>query len=378
MDSQWFDRLVQASEGATFRRRAALALGAGGLLALLGAAGEDEDALAKDRRRRRKQRHRKRGNAGKRKGKRCKRKTNATLCAGRCGTRKNCGRKVNCGGCSWAGEVCTSQKVCAAQSCAVNADCPAGGICDQGACVQCTVTCDAADHVCDGAALQAAVAAGGTVVVCPGQYVGLYVTPEGAAVTVIGAGMGDDPSVDTILDANNAGRLMRVPDGATARFRRLRFTRGLTLTGSGLGCGTASNVTVEQCAFAGNGDATGFGGGARFDGNAEISDSLFTGNSGLSGGAVYFDGFETWVLTFRRSEIRGNTAVNGAGIYGTLTQLNVLDHTVITENTSSSGSSGGGIDTAVLSVVTISPDSSVANNTPVDCTIYGPLNGTCG
>ncbi|MCA9877205.1 MAG: hypothetical protein KC442_05475 [Thermomicrobiales bacterium] len=128
MDANHFDALTRCLTSGGPRRRVLRLLAAtpvvGGALALL-----PGDALAKDRRRRRKLRHKRRHNAGGRQGKRCRKKSTATVCAGQCGlvkNRKSCGKSVDCT------LVCTSSgSVCCDGGCQtleqLQAACPASG-----------------------------------------------------------------------------------------------------------------------------------------------------------------------------------------------------------------------------------------------------------
>ena len=125
MDAPHFDALTRVLSAAGARRTL---LGAVATLPILsGALGLDlaDDADAKDRRRRRKQRHKRRKQGG-RKHKGCQRKSQAKICAGRCGTiknRKSCGKTVDCSAiCETAGAVCCAG-ACQTQA-ELNTACP--------------------------------------------------------------------------------------------------------------------------------------------------------------------------------------------------------------------------------------------------------------
>lgn len=111
---------------------------------------------AKDRRRRRKDRHQRRKNPGGHKGKGCRPKSQATVCAGTCGLVKNrqtCGKTVDCG-------ACTCDPACDAGRCETCSDagfcvgCPGGQCCDTGD-AQCVVTCPVCQACQDGACVAA-------------------------------------------------------------------------------------------------------------------------------------------------------------------------------------------------------------------------------
>ena len=126
VDTPHFDALTRAMSAAHPRRRLAGALAA--LLTLGGTTLPDLaiDAEAKDRKRRRKRRHKRRHDRGAGKSGRCKRKSLAAICSGRCGTvtsRKSCGKPVDCGTtCPDTGTVCC-EGLCQTQA-ELNAACP--------------------------------------------------------------------------------------------------------------------------------------------------------------------------------------------------------------------------------------------------------------
>jgi hypothetical protein len=199
MDARRFDVLTRTLSSLDTRRRllgalAALPL-AGGLVTLL----EPEDAEARKRRERRKDRHRRRRDKarGKRRTKHrrgCKPKSQAKVCAGRCGliqNRQTCGKPVDCGSCACtppcgecltcqagpttpgtcvpdpaqvgaacgsAGQVCQPQGTCACEAGSCANPTP---VCAQGTCVACSATQPCPSGCCDDAT-------GTCVADCPG------------------------------------------------------------------------------------------------------------------------------------------------------------------------------------------------------------------
>src|SRR5262249_26973220 len=125
-----------------------------------------------------------------------------------------CGGTLSCGGCA------TNQ------------------LCHDGTCQTCSVTCLSGNAAACGHDLQLALSGGSTVSVCPGSY-----QPSAAdgfflntAVTVIGAGQGAGVGTDTILDAQNGGRVVHIPSGTgTVVLEQLRLTGGNTPGQDGAG-----------------------------------------------------------------------------------------------------------------------------------------------
>jgi hypothetical protein len=267
--------------------------------------------------------------------------------------------------------------------------CPADHLCliggDGGVCQPCDVTCTGTSADC-GAALQAALDNAGpggqwTLVVCPGRYQGNFVLTRD--VEIIGAGQGDDPANDTILDGNNQGRVLEIsssPAVFDATLRRLRITGGSTDDdGAGIlhkgrhftmvGCTVSGNTTTGDgggiavphlasdwsllfllgCTILDNhatGDAS-RGGGILTEGpNTTVIDCLVEDNhaSASGGGLSVVSGTATLAGTTR---VRGNTAPAGGGVWvgasgpGTSAALAVEESCRVTRNTAEAGGGGG-------------------------------------
>jgi predicted outer membrane repeat protein len=283
-----------------------------------------------------------------------------------------CGAMLDCGSCSGSTPICISN-VCTA--CTSHTQCGAGNICVDGSCQECDVTCGAANHICAGTDLQTALTAGGTVTVCPGQYTGSFLIPRDGTVTVIGAGQGDDPAVDTILDGQNAARVAFLSDQSTGMFRRVRITRGLVCAGGGIFTDTNSTLNMEQCTISRNSAINCSGGGIYARGNINLTDCEVSLNStnGEGGGIVLYGGTSS---TLDGVVVRKNTASPNAGISVVTGTVNLINGCLVTENEAISG--GGGLNVVSGTSATISDDSLIVDNDPVDCAGSGTINGICG
>lgn len=262
---------------------------------------------------------------------------------------------------------------CTARSCASNAECGSGAICASGTCQTCTVTCNGDSAAC-GAALQQRLDQGGTVYVCPGRYANRFVV---GVANIIGAGSGDDPVTNTILDAQNGGRVLSPNDGVTTSLSRLRVTGGAVGGSDGGGLyGKNCDLTVTACAFEGNAAQSGgglwveggrfqladtvvenntasvySGGGVLIYGGTEatIANSHILGNRASSAGSNTLGGgilLESAELAIVRSEISRNSATAGGGgaaVYGSTGILTLDSGTRIVSNTAGTSKGGGGV-----------------------------------
>ena len=320
-----------------------------------------------------------------------------------------CGVMLACGSCSGSTPICISN-VCTA--CSSHTQCGAGKACVEGSCLACDVTCGAADHTCDATALQTALAGGGTVVVCPGLYTGTVSVESIASVTMIGAGMGDDPAMNTVL---RDLAVISVTTFAMSHARVHGFAAGDCEADNGIYI-KDSGATLTDCAIANIGPKF-CNTNNNFQGSTvEMVNCLVTGSYLYGAGGLFVSGGK---LTVRGSALRNNfTLGRGGGLYvanGAVVKL--LDGTTVTENraddkgggiyvsagaevtlerstvtdnkTRLGGDGGGGIyaDTGVK--VTISADSSVTGNIltdpnnpshtePNNCAGPGTIEGTCG
>ncbi len=254
--------------------------------------------------------------------------------------------------------------------------CPADHLClPNGVCQRCTVTCPAGATDC-AAALEASMAAGGTVYVCPGLYQGDLVV--GQSVTVIGAGQGDDPVSNTILQGSGTRSVVRIDADTvvTATVRNLRITGGGGGPGAGLSSSAGTIVSLIDCTITGNHSTGSSGGGGIFTSagtRLSLTGTTITGNSSENsgGGIKNFAGR----VTITKSTITGNTAVGttGGGIYtdgGTVT-LDAASRVTGNGARPVDPDSGGGIflstDFNSDGIVELASPANVTGNTPDNC-----------
>jgi hypothetical protein len=446
MDIRHFDALAKALTVPDSRRRVLGLLAAAPLLGGLLGVTDEEDAAAKERRRRRKQRHKRRKNPGKRKRKqtkKCKPESVAQTCAGKCGSVTNtCKKAVDCGSCACdplcgvcftcqdgpnapgtcvadpaqAGDTCGDPgQVCQPDgACACDAtSCPACTRCEAGQCVSCgdghicvDDVCQACDVTCTGSAaecgadLQAAFAGSkATLYVCPGEYAGGFTMAR--PVTVIGAGQGETPASNTILDGGGTQRVLHVPGGTGAVvLAGLRVTGGHQDNGLGAGiwhrgasleardCTIAGNagggvsgagvynegtsMTLRRCTITNNHTSNdafqGDGGGiSHVTGTLTLEDCLVTENrADNTGGGLRVKGGNVFLTG--STEVRQNTAFRGGGMYVSDGTTEIAETCRVTRN-EAGASNGGGIWGASTTVTLLgaSPSPIVVNNCHENC-----------
>jgi hypothetical protein len=360
MDAERFDRLAKAMSRPGTRRgltRLLAALPLGVTLAAL--VGDRPDASAKKskphksgdhgnahRRHGRKARpridpgqdtkHRKRKGKGKGKNKGTTSCTKRTCSPGSCGNQSDgCGGTLSCG-------------------------CPANQLClPGGTCQPCTVSCPSGDPVACGLDLNAKMNAGGTVFVCPGTYRGGFnlLGALAAGVSVIGAGEGSDPTSNTVLDANGAGRVLLINAGVgTVVLERLRITAGNVTTGSPREPGAGirhvgTTLQMRDCTVTGNSCTGGTGGIHSGFGPAgstlEMTRCTVSDNHALNTGGPVPEGdgggiFSLGTTTLTDCLIADNSANNvGGGIFHRFGSTELAGSTVVRGN---SAFQGGGIN----------------------------------
>jgi hypothetical protein len=151
-----------------------------------------------------------------------------------------------------------------------------------------------------------------TVRVCPGTYSRLYKDDRTPDVTIIGAGDGDDPASNTILD--DPGTNDPHPPEWVARFETGASTlRGVRVTG-GTGGGlynNASTLTLTDCTFAGNA-IVGEGGGIVNNGVLNVTNVKVKGNfAGNEGGGIF--NFSGATITFAGSNLVADNTLTDPG-----------------------------------------------------------------
>lgn len=269
---------------------------------------------------------------------------------GKCqGCTPNCGG--TCGGDDGCGGVC---------------NCASGLICAAGTCAPCTVPCTGDPAAC-GEALATALAGIGDIVLCPGTYQGNFTINR--SVQIFGSGSGSNPTVDSILDGNAAGRTFGIQDGVSVLLSGLAITNGDGGIGGGGIRSSAATLTIERCTITGNtardgaglsifggvttvrnstitqnGTEDGHNGGGLDAENATliIEGSVFNANTiGDNGGGLYLSGGS---CTFdSASSVTGNSALDGGGIYGATGDVPTVALNGATVSGNTGGNCGGSI-----------------------------------
>jgi hypothetical protein len=330
MESHQFDNLTKQLAAGLTRRRA-LRFGSslpflGGVLGLLlgdrptAADPGDPERGSSHRRKRRKRRHDPGGDKDHRHG---KRKTK-----GKGKKRKRRAVPASPPG----GPTC-------AQTCAGNT------ICESGACQPCDVCQDGSCAFLTVLAALAAMPPPATIRICPGAYSGNL--SLGGDVTLIGAGDGDDPSANTIIQANTPDiPVVDIPlsgiGGQKVTLEGLRITGGHGEFGSGVSTNLNGGgvLTMRFCTVIGN-KSDQFAGGVHdtiiSSGITHLIGCTIRDNStGIAGGGYCLLG----KATLTDCVVAGNTASNGGGI-------TILGGTLILENTLVGGTSAENANTAV-------------------------------
>ncbi len=214
--------------------------------------------------------------------------------------------------------------------------CDIDDVCDQGTCRACTVVCSGSGAEC-GAELQNALAGGGTVVACPGRYTGNFST--NVAFTLIGAGSGDDPKVDTILDAQGNGHVLKITNQPAVSLSGVHLTGGkigLNL-GAGISMLGGGNLTIEGCSITNNAGLD-LGGGIATNASVSIRNSRVVGNSSWGGGGMFVYGPTAEI---HNTLIAGNSAFGVGG--GIRSHMTTMTFAACTIDRNEAGDVGGGI-----------------------------------
>jgi hypothetical protein len=337
MDGSTFDRLTRAM-GAAYSRRAATALlGAAAVRPLL-----DPETSEAKKKKKKKVTLCLNGNTikvpKKKKGSYLNQGATVGACAGACvPTCSGCGGSDGCGG------IC---------GCGVNE------VCDAGTCRACDVTCDGRAIAC-GAALTQRLTDGGTIYVCPGQYLGNFTVQS---TRLVGAGGGNDPASNTILDAGGSGRVVTIPDNTVVELVGLRITGGKAMSPDFSGGGVlalAGDLRITNCTITRN-ETDLWGGGVYSAGAFRMTNSTVSQNTAQGRGGISLVGTEPTFIT--DSVITGNQTAagnNAGGLYNLRSPLTIVG-TEISRNTA--GQEGGGIAN-IEGVMTLDATSRVINNT---------------
>ncbi len=229
--------------------------------------------------------------------------------------------------------------------------CGAGSLCHAGFCRACTVTCNGNGGAC-GDFLQNELTKGGRVYVCPGRYAGNFTLT--ANVELVGAGDGEDPASNTVLDGNLNGGVMTVVPGVVAELHRLRIFGGNT-TNAGGGIYNEGSLAMTACTVSKN--TSQFGGGGimhalEATGPLALNSCTVKDNSGSSGGGIAVNSSNPVTLTnciisgnkatadgggirllsgtvtINGGEVTGNKAVAGGGIFNERGTVNLSSASV--------------------------------------------------
>lgn len=270
--------------------------------------------------------------------------------------------------------------------------CAPGTVCDGAACQPCTVSCTGTPAEC-GETLQAAITEASesdALYICPGTYQGIFA--PAVSVQLYGAGDGDDPARDTVLDGGDVDTVLtlNVPE-ATVAGMRITHSNGLAggifvasghttvlnctvvenkaiFSGSGL-FASAASITIRKSTISDNTSNLG-GGGLSFAGvTGEISDCVISGNSSLNGGAGIFATSVT--ISISGTAITGNDGSTGVSTLGGGLLLQAGTTTLdsacrITGNKAGPGASGGGIYGEDAPIVVLN-GATIAGNAPDQC-----------
>jgi len=282
--------------------------------------------------------------------------------------------------------------------------CRGNQVCHNGVCQPCDVTCTGTATAC-GTALQAALSGSQpTIYVCPGRY--QPPSADGFIVnktkTVIGAGQGQGSATNTILDANQQGRVVAVALGTadTVVLEQLRITDGVMGSDGGGISHQSGTLRMTDCSVIGN-TSNDFGGGIvsfgpnnalemtrctvannrvtggghnaggifLFTGSLTLTDCVVEDNTaGVAGGGILI---ETGSATLNgTTQVKDNTAPLGGGIFaeggGTLT---IAASCRVTNNTATTANGGGGINNGGATVILqgATPSPIVVNNCHDNC-----------
>ena len=184
--------------------------------------------------------------------------------------------------------------------------------------------------VSNSAAAVAGTAAGGTISICPGTYPTRSATID-KNLTIVGAGSGNDPAADTILESNRFEEVLIVTAG-TVVVRDVRMTKGHSdLTGGGITNGgdlTLRNVTVID------NTADDHGGGISNTGTLTLETGVIVSanRASFDGGGIYNESGTTTLQA--GSQVTGNTAGDrGGGVFVEAGTATAADVTIVTGNT---------------------------------------------
>jgi nitrous oxidase accessory protein NosD len=194
-------------------------------------------------------------------------------------------------------------------------------------------TCDVCASGCAFDAVQPAIDAadeGDTIVICPGTFSGDVTIDRD--LTIVGGG-----ADATVLQGTGTASVVQV-SANTVELENLHVTGGASMYGSGIE-NAGSTLTLR---------------------NALVSEN----KAGFFGGGI----FNNDVLLLIASEVRGNEAATGGGIYnnGAGTTLTLDADSRIMGNTARNADGGGGLYN-YNGTVTLASNAIISGNTPNNC-----------
>lgn len=311
---------------------------------------------------------------------------------------------LNCGAC---GSGCKQGQLCQSGSCQCTEDsCSRKSTigCISGNCVPCDVCepglgCEFNDIM----VAMISAKSGDTIHVCPGRYSQIYVEKD---VFLIGAGDGEDPETNTIIEGGGVvqtGNVVQVLKDVTAEFQKVRIANGNAFFGGGIW--NKGHLTLNACTVTGNVASPMYGGGIVnvIGGSLTMTDTDVTDNHADSingeGGGIFNDAD----LVMTNCTLSGNSADGTRGTGGGISNLAdaTMTNCVVSKNTASVGGGiivsdgtfnldntqvtkneavhwGGGIYLGnQVAKVHLSNGSSVSENTPDDCATWGAPIESC-
>ena len=178
--------------------------------------------------------------------------------------------------------------------------------------------------------IEAAISAsqdGDVIEIAAGTYApSATLSTGGKAITIRGA-VGADGSPLTVVDGQNARRVIQCDtnEGANTRFENLVITRGTASNGGGMYL-SYSSPTVTNCSFESNSATSTYGRGGGmylFNSSPTLTNCSFESNSAtISGGGMYSLNASTSNPTLTNSVLCGNMAPTSPQIYGAWTDGN--------------------------------------------------------
>jgi predicted outer membrane repeat protein len=246
-------------------------------------------------------------------------------------------------------------------ACAEVCTCPAGQVCVAGACHACTVTCNDNAIGC-GARLQQALTDGGAIYACPGRYQGNFTM---GSARLFGAGPGEDPARNTILDAAGDLGVIRIDDQAAVELHGLRITGGkLEFEGGGGVRALTGDLRITNCVITGN--TARYGGGIHTTGSLRLTNTTVARNAAEYTSGVMIESVTPTAPNFiTDSIITGNVTtapsitVAAGGLYNQSAAITITG-TEISGNTSN-GAGGGVVNQT--GTITFTSSCRIINNT---------------